>query len=54
MSVKLIPYLMMNGNAKDAIQFYEQALNASVSTFLWFNSRIREYLHGEAVRPFHI
>lgn len=30
MAVKLIPYLVMNGNANEAIQFYEQALNAKV------------------------
>lgn len=36
MTVKLTPYLMMNGNAKEAIQFYEKALEAQVlfnSTF---------------------
>ncbi|WP_054704230.1 VOC family protein [Bacillus sp. JCM 19041] len=36
MSVKVIPYLMMNGNANDAIQFYEQALNASVTTLVTY------------------
>ncbi|WP_246944838.1 VOC family protein [Bacillus pinisoli] len=30
MSVKLIPYLVMNGNAKEAIEFYKNALNAEV------------------------
>ncbi|MGD8189765.1 VOC family protein [Brevibacillus ginsengisoli] len=30
MTLRLIPYLMMNGNAKEAIQFYEQALGAKV------------------------
>lgn len=30
MTMKLIPYLVMNGNAKEAIQFYEQALDAQV------------------------
>ncbi|WP_445491196.1 VOC family protein [Niallia sp. 03133] len=30
MTVRLIPYLVMNGNAKEAIQFYEKALNAQV------------------------
>lgn len=30
MTVKLIPYLVMNGNAKEAIEFYENALNAQV------------------------
>ncbi|MBM6616965.1 VOC family protein [Bacillus suaedaesalsae] len=30
MSVKLIPYLVMNGNAKEAIDFYQEALKAEV------------------------
>lgn len=30
MALRLAPYLMMNGNAKEAIQFYEQALDAKV------------------------
>jgi PhnB protein len=30
MTVRLIPYLVMNGNAKDAIQFYVKALDAQV------------------------
>ncbi|WHY78524.1 VOC family protein [Neobacillus sp. WH10] len=30
MTVRLIPYLVMDGNAKEAIQFYEKALNAQV------------------------
>ncbi|MBD0382686.1 VOC family protein [Paenibacillus sedimenti] len=30
MSVRLTPYLMMNGNAKEAIEFYEKALDAQV------------------------
>jgi PhnB protein len=30
MRMQLIPYLMMNGNAKEAIQFYEKALSAQV------------------------
>ncbi|MBB6447138.1 VOC family protein [Bacillus benzoevorans] len=30
MTLKLSPYLMMNGNAKEAIRFYENALNAKV------------------------
>src|SRR4051794_13718750 len=29
-SLQLTPYLMMNGNAKEAIQFYEKALDAQV------------------------
>lgn len=29
-SVKLIPYLVMNGNAKEAIEFYQEALKAEV------------------------
>ncbi|GAB2571460.1 VOC family protein [Gracilibacillus alcaliphilus] len=32
MTVKVTPYLMMDGNAKEAIQFYEQALEAKVVT----------------------
>ncbi|AGK53730.1 VOC family protein [Bacillus sp. 1NLA3E] len=30
MTMRLNPYLMMNGNAKQAIQFYETALDAKV------------------------
>ncbi|CAG7598252.1 hypothetical protein PAESOLCIP111_00210 [Paenibacillus solanacearum] len=30
MSLRLIPYLMMNGNATEAIQFYEKALDAKL------------------------
>lgn len=30
MTLRLIPYLMMDGNAKEAIQFYEKALDAKV------------------------
>jgi len=30
MTVRLIPYLVMDGNAKEAIEFYEKALNAQI------------------------
>ncbi|MFJ8259957.1 VOC family protein [Peribacillus asahii] len=30
MTLRLIPYLVMNGNAKEAIEFYEKALDAQV------------------------
>ena len=30
MMLKLIPYLVMDGNAKEAIEFYEMALNAEI------------------------
>lgn len=30
MTLKLIPYLVMNGNAREAIDFYQKALNADV------------------------
>ncbi|WP_413303239.1 VOC family protein [Bacillus sp. 1P10SD] len=30
MTVRLIPYLVMDGNAKEAIQFYEKALDAQI------------------------
>ncbi|OBZ10679.1 hypothetical protein A8L34_19060 [Bacillus sp. FJAT-27264] len=30
MSFQLIPYIMLNGQAKEAIQFYEQALGAQL------------------------
>jgi PhnB protein len=30
MTLRLIPYLVMNGNAKEAIQFYQKALDAQV------------------------
>ncbi len=36
MTVKLTPYLMMDGNAKEAIQFYEQALNAQIITTITY------------------
>ncbi|WP_028549565.1 VOC family protein [Paenibacillus sp. UNC451MF] len=36
MTVRLIPYLVMNGNAKEAIEFYEKALNAKVIQSLTF------------------
>lgn len=36
MTVRIIPYLMMDGNAKEAIQFYEQALDAEVLTFITY------------------
>src|SRR5690625_4380989 len=32
MTVHVTPYLMMDGNAKEAIQFYEQVLDAKVLT----------------------
>jgi PhnB protein len=35
-AIRLIPYLIMDGNAKEAIQFYEKALDAKIlfsSTF---------------------
>ncbi|QYR24235.1 VOC family protein [Paenibacillus sp. sptzw28] len=32
MTVKLTPYLNMEGNAREAIQFYEQAIDAEVLT----------------------
>jgi PhnB protein len=30
MTVKLVPYLVMDGNAKEAIEFYQKALQADV------------------------
>lgn len=30
MSLQLIPYILMNGRAKEAIEFYQEALNAKV------------------------
>ncbi|MBT2654915.1 VOC family protein [Bacillus sp. ISL-18] len=30
MTLRLIPYLVMNGNAKEAIEFYQKALEAQV------------------------
>lgn len=32
MTVKVTPYIMLNGNTKEAIQFYENALDAQVLT----------------------
>lgn len=36
MTVKAIPYLMMDGNAKEAIHFYEQALDAQIITIITY------------------
>lgn len=30
MTTRLVPYLVLNGNTKEAIQFYEQALDAKL------------------------
>lgn len=30
MSLQLVPYILMNGRAKEAIEFYKEALNANV------------------------
>ena len=30
MSLQLVPYILMNGRAKEAISYYEEALNANV------------------------
>ncbi|KJR47438.1 PhnB protein [Desulfosporosinus sp. I2] len=30
MTLQLVPFLMMDGNAKEAIQFYEKSLDAKV------------------------
>ena len=40
MTVKLIPYLNMEGNAREAIQFYQQAIDAgnSLTRDLWRNA----------------
>jgi PhnB protein len=36
MTVKLIPYFNMEGNAREAIQFYEQAIGAEVLTIITY------------------
>ncbi|KAB2334538.1 VOC family protein [Cytobacillus depressus] len=36
MSFKFIPYLMIDGNAKEAIEFYEKVFNAEVMGILTF------------------
>jgi len=36
MTVKATAYLMMDGNAKEAIRFYEQALDAKVLTIITY------------------
>ncbi|MGQ7278981.1 VOC family protein [Brevibacillus thermoruber] len=36
MTLRLIPYLVMDGNAKEAIQFYEKALDAKVLFYQTF------------------
>ena len=34
MTVKLIPYITMEGNAREAIQFYQKAIGAEVLTLV--------------------
>ncbi|QGH35503.1 VOC family protein [Gracilibacillus salitolerans] len=36
MAVKLTPYLNLEGNAREAIQFYEQAIGAKVLTIMTY------------------
>ncbi|MFA1819295.1 VOC family protein [Virgibacillus oceani] len=36
MTVQVTPYLMMDGNAKEAIQFYEQTLDAQILTIITY------------------
>ncbi len=36
MTVKLTPYLNLEGNAREAIQFYEQAIGAKVLTIMTY------------------
>jgi PhnB protein len=36
MTLRLIPYLVMDGNAKEAIQFYEKALDAKILFYQTF------------------
>jgi PhnB protein len=36
MTLRLTPYLMMNGNAKEAIKFYEKALDAKLLFYQTF------------------
>lgn len=36
MTVKLIPYLNMEGNAREAIQFYQQALDAEILSLVTY------------------
>ena len=36
MTVKLIPYLNMEGNAREAIQFYQQAIDAEVLSLVTY------------------
>jgi PhnB protein len=36
MTLRLAPYLVMNGNAKEAIQFYEKALDAKLLYYQTF------------------
>lgn len=36
MTTKLIPYLVMDGNAKEAIEFYKEALNGDVLGVITF------------------
>ena len=36
MTVKLIPYLNMEGNAREAIQFYQQAIDAEVLSIMTY------------------
>src|SRR5690625_7371396 len=36
--MKLTPFLVLNGNAKDAIEFYKQALDAEVLTLFTYGN----------------
>ena len=36
MTVKLIPYLNMEGNAREAIQFYQQAIDAEILSLVTY------------------
>lgn len=36
MTVRMNPYLVMNGNAKEAVAFYEKALDAKVENLMTF------------------
>lgn len=38
MTVKLTPYFNMEGNAREAIQFYEQAIGAEVLTIITYGN----------------
>lgn len=42
MTLRLTPFLMMNGNAKEAIRFYEEALGAQVLSIITYGEMMMD------------